>query len=288
MSNYKKQVKTFKGKVTIQDIQEEFDRIIGIYNEETDKWEGGLNGQIEFINSLDELQNLEFYKGSTNLPSSEYTLTLGALKQILAVYNNRVINTTCVKDPKDSTKMIVFPGLHISSADGIKQIGNKVVEKTANAIDLYVNPTSNSLSFTEQEGYTHVTELDWVRDEYVLNTTQDNLFVNPNISPKIQMDATNLNQKSTYDLPDDTSAFFLPCMNYTFNGNGLAQSVILIDNKEILNSRDRGNGAGKRKAGAMFVYAPIFIPKGCKSKVTYTGPKPKWKSLTFKLEEQTE
>lgn len=278
--SYESQVKTFRGVVRIQDVQAEFARLVN-----------GINSIVDTLNNLDGLQYINFDIGSTSIPSPGQTLTLGALKTILNIYNGCIVggNSVCVKDPNSDT-LIFFPSLYVDKNVGITQIGNTTIEKQSNAIDVYVNPSDNELSFTDGEGKKHIACLDWVRDEVILNTTEDNIFINPDKSPEVVMTANNFKIKDTINLKSDNAMFFLPCMRMLPDGNGWT-SDNLIDSRGSVWSNDPGNSGGKHKGGSMYIYTPIWVPKGLSNKITMkTGSgtvKPSWKALYYTLKEKT-
>ena len=64
--------KNFKGQVKISDVQETFNEIVNRTNE-----------MLEFYNSSEGVQDIDYTKGSPTLAPSGYTLTVGGLKQAM-------------------------------------------------------------------------------------------------------------------------------------------------------------------------------------------------------------
>lgn len=133
MTEFKKQVKTFAGKVTIQDIQEEFDRLIT-----------GINNAVNTINSMNGIADLDFTKGSNRLSSKNYTLTLGSLKQVLNLYDGTVLGGTCV-NINGACK--TFPLLYVSRDKGIIHLKDQYLQANDKAIDLFFNPDTKDIGF---------------------------------------------------------------------------------------------------------------------------------------------
>lgn len=132
---YEKNVHEFKGKVTIQDIQNEFNSLVS-----------AINLLVIDINELDQYKDRDYSEGSENIPSSNYTLTLGALKKILDAYNGCFIGGTCVESPVAPGEIITFPMLRVSNTEGIEQIANTSIQDNDKAgIDIYYDTVNKNL-----------------------------------------------------------------------------------------------------------------------------------------------
>lgn len=146
MGYYRDRVKAFKGKVHISDVQNEFDALVN-----------AINANIDKINSYSNLDVSDFYLGSIQIPSANYTLTLGALKSILAAYDNTALGGTVVKMPTNENRSIVFPSLVFKNGIGVKQTPLGIIDKPSQA-DIEINPEvgkvigydTNSDTITEQ------------------------------------------------------------------------------------------------------------------------------------------
>lgn len=137
MVDYKSLVKKFSGKVTISDIQEEFDRLVN-----------GINDMVNTINTMNELQEQDFTKGSIRLASQNYTLTLGSLKQILNLYDGVTIGGTCIEE---NGYCKLFPSLYVSKEYGVTQIPESLLSPNTYATDLYFNPDTKQVGFPAGE-----------------------------------------------------------------------------------------------------------------------------------------
>ena len=137
MTDFKNSVKKFSGKVTIQDIQEEFDRLVN-----------GINEMVDTINTMNELQEFDFSKGSVKLAGQQYTLTLGALRQVLNLYDGTVLGGKCV-NIEGYCK--VFPSLYVSKEYGIVQIPESTIQPNEYGTDLYFNPETKDIGFPAGE-----------------------------------------------------------------------------------------------------------------------------------------
>lgn len=111
MSNYRDQVKQFTGVVRIQDIKNEFDRLVN-----------GINSVVTAINAIGDLADHDYSVGGNNISAPNYTMTLGALKQFLSAYDDKtVIRAPIIKCPGDNNYYKAFPGLYCDSDIGIIQ-----------------------------------------------------------------------------------------------------------------------------------------------------------------------
>lgn len=114
-----------------------------------------------------------------------------------------------------------------------------------------------------------VADIDWNRDEWVMNTTDDWLYVNPEQSPLISLTVQNPPRGSAVN-PDDTKPQFIVPRRYgTYAGergdyNGglvrLANSSNIIDNNYT-------NWSKSRNRAIDFVFAPVWVPQGMASTI---------------------
>lgn len=139
MTDIRRNLETsFVGKVTIQSIQNEFDNIVAYINE-----------MIDTANAVEEINEQDFSKGSIYLSGPKFTLTLGALKQILNSYDGCVLGGTTVKITDSSCK--VFPSLYIDKDRGIVQIPDEYLAKNDNSQTLFYNPSTKDVGFPAGE-----------------------------------------------------------------------------------------------------------------------------------------
>lgn len=246
---YEKNVHEFKGKVTIQDIQNEFNSLVS-----------AINLLVIDINELDQYKDRDYSEGSENIPSSNYTLTLGALKKILDAYNGCFIGGTCVESPITPGEIITFPMLRVSNTEGIEQIANTSIRDNDKAgIDIYYDTVNKNLKLDNNltENCVKVTPIDWNRDEWILNTTEDDLFVNPDTSPVIKVTPVPYAGHSS-----------IPCQ--TNQGNMVVPSLPFGANIGInlcgVNIQYYGN-IGSKNYSYINTYSPIWIPKGMHDKI---------------------
>lgn len=120
----KDEFKKFKGKVKISDIEQAFNKVITYIND----FISYINNSIDLLDEESE-NKIDVTKGSNTLPASEYCLTIGALKQVLEVYDDTNIGGITVKDPLNSGRAIVFPSLIIQKDSGISVIPQTIVDK---------------------------------------------------------------------------------------------------------------------------------------------------------------
>lgn len=188
MTEYKKQVKTFAGKVTIQDIQQEFDRLIT-----------GINNAVNTINSMNGIAELDFTKGSNRLSSKNYTLTLGSLKQVLNLYDGTVLGGTCV-NINGACK--VFPLLYVSRDKGIIHLKDQYLQANDKAIDLFFNPDTKDIGFPAGD-WTEVTPTGGAGEVYQ-NLTSNNdwgsITANANSTEAYKATTSNGVQDQMYNI----------------------------------------------------------------------------------------
>lgn len=142
MSNlnyFKNRVRNFSGKVKISDIESEFEKIVD-----------GINSMVDTINEMNRLQDNDFSKGSVKLSGKNYTLTLGALKQVLNLYNGTVLGGTTVS-VNGGKGCKVFPSLYVDKTYGIGQIPDSALVKNTHATEVYFNPLTEQLGFAAGE-----------------------------------------------------------------------------------------------------------------------------------------
>ena len=158
MVEYKSLVKKFSGKVSIEDIQEEFNRLVN-----------AINDMVDTINDMNELQDQDFTKGTVKLASQNYTLTLGSLKQVLNLYDGVTIGGTCINE---NGYCKLFPSLYVSKDYGIKQIPESLLSPNTYATDLYFNPDTEQVGFPAGE----VVEVVSGSENTYANLTNNNEF----------------------------------------------------------------------------------------------------------------
>lgn len=79
-------INDFRGQVKVADVQAAFDEIVG-----------RINAIIDNYNGAQELENIDYTKGSPKLAAAGYTLTVGGLKSILNAYSDCIIGAKAYK-----------------------------------------------------------------------------------------------------------------------------------------------------------------------------------------------
>ena len=108
-----------------------------------------------------------------------------------------------------------------------------------------------------------IADIDWNRDEYVMNTTPDWLFVNPDTSPAVSIMAEVVGSRQTIN-PDLTKPqFIIPARQGVYRGEtgDNIGSVQLTGGKVIFDNNQFNNGS-RAKGALETIYAPIWCPKG--------------------------
>lgn len=251
MSNYKDLVKNFSGVVHIADIQEEFDRL--------------LTGLAQLQAKMDELENisdLDYTKGKPSLSAKDFTLTLGGLKKILQVYNNKVIEEPIiVKLPDETDKYKAFPGLYCDEEVGITQTNDNVLTLTdSDTIHLYQD-SNGDITTTEDENIICSVKTDRPDDE-ISNNAVVNLYVNnnycsliPNTIPRLEVTTKTFAFNQGETEPSSGSYFILPKI-----GARASVGSFTMGGETMCNCG--GDVGGDRTKRITWFYNPIWYPSG--------------------------
>lgn len=105
----------FKGQVKISDVQEAFDEIVN-----------ATNAIVSIYNSSKAIEDIDYTKGSAVLAPSGYTLTVGGLKQALALADGCVVGAKPILLSKQQIKMTT--GILISDA-GVYRLPDAILDK---------------------------------------------------------------------------------------------------------------------------------------------------------------
>ena len=93
-------INDFRGQVKIADVQAAFNEIVN-----------RINSAIDTYKSAQELEDIDYTKGSPKLSSAGYTLTVGGLKSILNAYSGCTIGARAYKMSEGES--VLSDGLHI-------------------------------------------------------------------------------------------------------------------------------------------------------------------------------
>ena len=114
-----------------------------------------------------------------------------------------------------------------------------------------------------------IADIDWNRDEWVMNTTDDWLYVNPEISPLIKLTTQSPPRGSAVN-PDNTKPqFIIPRRMGTYRGergdnNG---GLVRLSNGSNIIDNNHTNYDKARNRSIDFVYAPVWVPQGMASTI---------------------
>lgn len=254
MPNLVDLMRTFKGKVTLKDIRDEFKKL-------TDN----INDLITDINSLGDTSNYDLSKTSPNLSSPNYTITLGGLKKILDEYYdtdkpNWVIKPQCVKLPNNTVKY--FPGLINVPNIGIIQTKQTVLSSPTQNADVYLDVENRTLTYSGT-GAIFVDKL-------------TNMVDDTNMVKNSGLDADTINVSL---VPDDIPTIKINPIQYTFDtgignidnstnpmfiiphaGHRASYGSVTLKGQTIFECG--GDVGGDRSKRSESFYAPIWIPKG--------------------------
>lgn len=257
MSSIFDKIKQLKGKVTIKDIQDNIDLL-------ADKIEE-LEGRIEEARNI---ADIDTDKGSAKISGAAYTLTCAALHKMLSIYKNQIlVGGKCIQL---NNELIMFPSLMVNSTgSGCVQITSRKISTSgvSDSKNLYYNPNNNTLGFTyNSPNDIQIAYLDWKRKQVLLNTTQDNLFFNPDTSPVISLTKKKFVDDQTINPPTNTPYFLLVQAGNAFDNQ---TGQVALDGKVILRKQ---NYSMSKTGTAYYYYCPVFIPPNLTTKYTSTGP----------------
>lgn len=264
MSNFEQDTKKLVGKVRIEDVQAEIDRLIQ-----------GINDAIDTINDVNNSSSsINPTLGGDIISSSNYTLTCAGLKKILDLYKGLfLIKPTCVLNDDG---VIIFPALLVKpDGTGCKAMLSILDENQENCELVYHDE--------ENDSDIHCAWLDFQRGENILNTTPDNIFINPDEIPRVTLRDNAFPVKDKINIPDDRAFFFCPMaakQGARSNCSTLLANTIIY--RRYINTGDVG-----KHSQTLYTHNPIFIPKGLENKITFTtssGGKSIHKALDFTIE----
>lgn len=267
-------MKTFKGKVTLSDIRNEFKKVVDT-----------INDLITVINSLGDVSQYDLSKTSNSLSSPNYTLSLGGLKKILNEYYPQdtaswVVKPICVK--LDSSNFKYFPGLLNVPNVGIVQTKQTVLNNCNQGDNVYFDIYTKELTLSTTDLLVDKITNNIDSSNYVVNSPVDVLSSNISMIPDEDL-SVKVNPTKTYYYHYDAQAvntsngsiFYIPMCGSDINGG-----TININGVRIMSVQ--GGGSGGAKNWKVFsVYSPIWIPKGINNSITGTNIKSK--VLNFRI-----
>lgn len=251
MSNYKDLVKNFSGVVHIADIQEEFDRLLT-----------GLTQLKDKMDELENVSNLDYTKGKPSLSAKDFTLTLGGLKKILQVYNNKTIEEPIiVKLPGETDKYKAFPGLYCDEEVGITQTNDNVLTLTSSdTIHLYQDLNGDITTTTGDHIVCSVKTNrpdDEISNNAVINLYVDNNYCSliPDTTPRLDMMTKTFAFDQGEGQPSSGSYFILPKI-------GARASVGSFTMGGTTMCNCGGDVGGSRAKRITWFYNPVWYPSG--------------------------
>ena len=273
MSNYKDLVKNFSGVVHIADIQEEFDRLLA-----------GLAQLQSRLNELENLSDLDYTKGKPSLSAGDFTLTLGGLKKILQVYNNKTIEEPIiVKLPNETNKYKAFPGLYCDEEVGITQTNDNVLTLSSSGMThLYKDSNGDITTTTGDENIICSVRTDRSDDEIsnnaVINLYVDNNYCSliPDTTPRLDMSTKTFAFNQGESKPSSGSYFILPKI-----GTRDSAGSFTIGGYTVYNCG--GDVGGDRQKRITWFYNPIWYPSGQQLAFT-VGGRTYFKYLRYKFQ----
>lgn len=231
MSNYRDQVKQFAGVVRIQDIKNEFDRLVN-----------GINSVVSAINAIGDLADHDYSVGGNNISAPNYTMTLGALKQFLSAYDDKtVIRAPIIKCPGDNNYYKAFPGLYCDSDIGIIQTPDTKFDAGQSSHTITEEKDINTY-LTVQKG-----------DGYVFSRS----YITSNMEETTTSIVTPVSDSITLDVPITTQAAGYEGIDYTISAGYtpiIACGDLQVGDVIYYNDIDLENHSG----GASLVIEPVL------------------------------
>lgn len=259
MSNYKDSVKNFSGVVHIADIQEEFDNLLK-----------GLTTLQDRMDKLENISGLDFTKGKPSLSAEDFTLTLGGLKKILQVYNDKVIEEPIiVKLPGETDKYKAFPGLYCDEEIGITQTNDNVLTLTSSdTIHLYQDSNGDIVTGTTSDHVVCSVKTSRsdkeISDNAVINLYIDNNYCSliPDTKPRLDMTTKTFAFDQSESKPSSGSYFILPKIGSRDSAGSFSMGGITLYNCG-------GDVGGERTKRITWFYNPIWYPSG--QRLSFSG-----------------
>lgn len=114
-----------------------------------------------------------------------------------------------------------------------------------------------------------VADIDWNRDEWVMNTTADWLHINPDVSPLIKLTVQNPARGTAVNPDNSRPQFIVPRRIGTYQGefgdyNG---GLVRLSNGANIIDNNRVNYSHSRNRAIDFVFAPVWVPQGMASTI---------------------
>ena len=268
-------MKTFKGKVTLSDIRNEFKKVVDTINE-----------LITIINSLGDVSQYDLSKTSDSLSSPNYTLSLGGLKKILNEYYSQdqaswVVKPICIK--LDNGDVKYFPGLLNVPNVGIIQTKQTILTSPTQDSNVYVDTVTKTLNLSSGilvDKLTNITDdTNMVKNNFIdISTTLKTNLV-PDEIPVIKMKPITYTFGTGIGNVDNSSnpMFILPHAGHRASyGNVSLKGITIFE--------CGGDVGGDRSKRSESFYAPIWIPKGVDPQIA--GTQNRTQVLRFNVEKE--
>ena len=152
-------INDFRGQVKIADVQAAFNEIVN-----------RINSAIDTYKSAQELEDIDYTKGSPKLSSAGYTLTVGGLKSILNAYNGCTIGARAYKISEGES--LLSDGLHIRN--GIPYRINAQIVQGGNEPSVRPEPSEAYYAY-QSAAYIFNVYINSVTDHQVEGSTYNHL-----------------------------------------------------------------------------------------------------------------
>lgn len=265
---------TFKGQVKVADVQAAFDDFINRINKMVDTYNA-----TEIV-----LKNTDLTVGSPTLASTDYTLSVGGIKQLLEAYDGVLIGCRAIR--VDSNHVAVTDGIYFTKE---KPVRVKAQVLQGNSFDIYYSPDKNEVGLISDdeipEGAFIISNLSNTSTDTYLSTIRD-----------VQLEGLDgykivINKRG---MPwgvegDNTSSHrFQGSCVFQVNSAG-ADSITWASTGWALAQGYAFNGSGVKRAHSSFGPANfLFIPKGQQSPIVVHGNNHTSRTnYSFKLEKPT-
>lgn len=240
--------KVFKGQVKVQDIKDEFDRLVNSINSVVD----------QYNETLDAIGGDLYGEGSGNLAAPGYTLTVGGLKVLMNAYRGCAVGSKVYK--LDDTTAVVTRGVYFSDdGDSIINLPQDTVAIDGNTRYIYYDKVNNKYTATPNTNTVRVSRINANRNSKLISTFP---FDAEGIGLSIRCGSNNVNPKK-WQTPDNANVgcFGRPWQPVVDKARG--NDTLYFDNKQIGYTAARNES---NKVLNYFCWAPVmYFPKGVES-----------------------
>lgn len=242
--------KVFKGQVKVQDVKDEFERLVNNINTVID----------QYNESLDAISSDLYGEGSSNLAAPGYTLTIGGLKVLMNAYRGCTVGSKVYK--VNDTTAVITRGIYFSEdGESVINLPQSSVTINKNTRYVYYDKVNNYYTTTSNSNTVLVSRINANRNSKLISTYP---FDAEGIGLSIRCGSNNVNPK-TWQAPNNSSVgcFGRPWQPPVDSSNGT--DTLYFDGRQIGYTKARGD-----RVINYFCWAPLmYFPKGISGSLFY-------------------